>query len=108
MSLINSLKPGGKHGVPGSAKRDPIGYLVAGLNQLAQSDLIDKVKLRKPAEQAVFTVTRSGFKTMTNASRTFAQGRQQGQARRPRGDRPAEGRLRPHARPRTSRCSSTW
>ena len=73
MSLINSLKPGGKHGVPGSAKRDPIGYLVAGLNRLAQSDLIDKVKLRKPAEQAVFTVTRGGFKTMTNASRTFAR-----------------------------------
>ncbi len=73
MSLINSLKPGGKHGVPGTAKRDPIGYLVAGLNRLAQSDLIDKVKLRKPTEQAVFTVTRGGFKTMTNASRTFAK-----------------------------------
>ncbi len=73
MSLTNSFKPGGKHGVPGSAKRDPIGYLVAGLNKLAQSDLIDKVKLRRPAEQAVFTVTRSGFKTMTNASRAFAR-----------------------------------
>jgi len=78
MSLINSLRPGGKHGVPGSAKRDPIGYLVAGLNRLAQSDLIDRVKLRKPAEQAVFTVTRSGFRTMTNANRTFARAGKKG------------------------------
>lgn len=73
MSLINSLKPGGKHGVPSSESRDPIGFLVAGLNKLAQSDLIDTLRLRKPAEQAVFTVTRNGFKTMTTASRTFAK-----------------------------------
>ncbi|WP_309650542.1 acyl-CoA dehydrogenase family protein [Nocardioides sp.] len=73
MSLINSLKPGGKHGVPSSESRDPIGFLVAGLNKLAQSDLIDTLRLRKPTEQAVFTVTRNGFKTMTTASRTFAK-----------------------------------
>ncbi|TNM39675.1 acyl-CoA dehydrogenase [Nocardioides albidus] len=73
MSLISNLKPGGKHGVPSSESRDPIGYLVAGLNRLAQTDLLDKVRLRKPAEQAVFSVTRTGFKTMTNASRTFAK-----------------------------------
>ncbi|MDO9495997.1 MAG: acyl-CoA dehydrogenase family protein [Nocardioides sp.] len=73
MSLINNLRPGGKHGVPSGESRDPIGYLVAGLNRLAQSDLIDRVRLRKPAEQAVFSVTRSGFKTVTSASRTFAR-----------------------------------
>ncbi|MDN5744351.1 MAG: acyl-CoA dehydrogenase family protein, partial [Nocardioidaceae bacterium] len=73
MSLISNLKPGGKHGVPSSEGRDPIGYLVAGLNRLAQTDLLDKVRLRKPAEQVVFSVTRSGFKTITNASRTFAK-----------------------------------
>ncbi|MFA6575015.1 MAG: acyl-CoA dehydrogenase family protein [Nocardioides sp.] len=73
MSLINNLRPGGKHGVPSGESRDPIGYLVAGLNRLAQSDLIDRVRLRKPAEQAVFSVTRSGFKTLTSASRTFAK-----------------------------------
>ena len=53
--------------------RDPIGYLVAGLNRLAQSDLVDKARLRKPAERAVFTVTRDGFKVLTAASRTFAR-----------------------------------
>lgn len=73
MSLINHLRPGGKNGVPSGESRDPIGYLVAGLNRLAQSDLIDRVGLRKPAEQAVFNVTRSGFKTLTAASRTFAK-----------------------------------
>ncbi|WP_408899508.1 acyl-CoA dehydrogenase family protein [Nocardioides sp. R1-1] len=79
MSLISNLKPGGKHGVPSSESRDPIGYLVAGLNRLAQTDLLDKVRLRKPAEQAVFSVTRTGFKTMTNANRTFAKAGKGGQ-----------------------------
>ena len=78
MSLINNLRPGGRHGVPGSETRDPIGYLVAGLNRLAQSDLLDKVRLRKPTEQVVFSVTRSGFKTMTSASRTFARAGKRG------------------------------
>ncbi|MDP2772426.1 MAG: acyl-CoA dehydrogenase family protein [Nocardioides sp.] len=73
MSLISNLRPGGRNGVPSGESRDPIGYLVAGLNRLAQSDLIDRVRLRKPAEQAVFTVTRGGFKTLTSASRTFAK-----------------------------------
>ena len=70
---LNSLKPGGKNGVPSSASRDPIGLLVAGLSRLAQSDLIDTLRLRKPTEQVVFTVTRNGFRTMTTASRTFSR-----------------------------------
>ncbi|GEP38342.1 acyl-CoA dehydrogenase [Nocardioides psychrotolerans] len=90
MSLINSLKPGGKHGVPSSESRDPIGFLVAGLSKLAQSDLIDTLRLRKSTEQAVFTVTRNGFKTMTTASRTFARA----------GSRGVDGVRLPAARPR--------
>ncbi len=85
MSLISNLKPGGKNGVPSTESRDPIGYLVAGLNRLAQTDLLDKVRLRKPTEQAVFSVTRTGFKTITNASRTFAKAGKKGQP----GTRPA-------------------
>ncbi|MGA8256077.1 MAG: acyl-CoA dehydrogenase family protein [Nocardioides sp.] len=85
MSFMNSLKPGGRNGIASSESRDPIGILVAGLNRLAQSDLLDRVKLRKPAEQVVFSVTRTGFKTMTSASRTFAQAGKRGQA----GTRPA-------------------
>jgi hypothetical protein len=102
MALIPNLKPallrpGGRHGIPASESRDPIGYLVAGLNRIAQSDLLDRVGLRKQTEQAVFTVTRDGFKTLTAANRTFARAGSRGQA----GTRPTA------APPRTSRCSST-
>jgi len=79
MSLISNLKPGGKHGVPNNERRDPIGILVAGLSKLAQSDLIDRVGMRKQTEQVVFSVTRSGFKTITQASRTFAKAGKKGQ-----------------------------
>lgn len=71
MSLLNNLKGGGRFGVPSSESRDPIGYLVAGLNRMAQSDLLDRFGIRKQAEQTVFTVTRGGFKVATNAGRTF-------------------------------------
>jgi alkylation response protein AidB-like acyl-CoA dehydrogenase len=73
MSLLNNLKGGGRHGVPSSESRDPIGYLVAGLNRLAQSELLDRVGLRKQAEQAVFSTTSSGFRVVANASRPFTR-----------------------------------
>ncbi|HYH34834.1 MAG TPA: acyl-CoA dehydrogenase family protein [Nocardioides sp.] len=73
MALTRNLRPGGKFGLARSEARDPIGYAVAALNRVAQSELIDRVRLRKQAEQAVFTVTRSGFRTATAASRTFAR-----------------------------------
>jgi alkylation response protein AidB-like acyl-CoA dehydrogenase len=85
MSLIQSLRPGGKHGLSSKESRDPIGYAVAALSRLAQSDVLDRVGLRKQAEQAVFTTTRSGFKTITAASRTFAKAGKKGTA----GVRPA-------------------
>ncbi len=73
MSLLPHLRPRGRHGVASSEARDPIGYLVAGLGRLAQTDLLDRLGLRKQAEQAVFTVTRSGFSTVTRAGRTFSR-----------------------------------
>jgi alkylation response protein AidB-like acyl-CoA dehydrogenase len=85
MSLIHSLRPGGKHGLSSKESRDPIGYAVAALSRLARSDVLDRVGLRKQAEQAVFTTTRSGFKTITAASRTFAKAGNAGKA----GARPA-------------------
>jgi alkylation response protein AidB-like acyl-CoA dehydrogenase len=72
-SLMTRLSPGGRHGLASSEQRDPIGYAVAALNKLAQSDILDRVGLRKQAEQVVFTTTREGFKTVTAASRTFAR-----------------------------------
>lgn len=77
MSFIKNAKdavsPGGKHGLSSKETRDPIGYAVAGLNVLAQSALIDKLKLRKATEQIVFSATSSGFKAMAATSRTFAK-----------------------------------
>jgi alkylation response protein AidB-like acyl-CoA dehydrogenase len=71
--LRRGLRPGGKHGVSSRESRDPIGLAVAGLNRLAQSEVIDRLGLRRQTEQAVFTVTRSGFRGATAAGRTFAR-----------------------------------
>lgn len=90
MSLMQSLRPGGKHGLSSKESRDPIGYAVAALSRLAQSDVLDRVGLRKQTEQVVFTTTRSGFKTITAASRTFAKAGKKGQTG-----------VRPDAAPRT-------
>ena len=48
MSLTKSLKPGGRHGLSSQESRDPIGFAVAALNRVAQSDLIDRIGLRTP------------------------------------------------------------
>jgi len=75
MSLIratrSAISPGGKYGASRRETRDPIGYAVAALNAVAQSDLIDRLGLRRTTEQAVFTATRSGFKALGVAGRTF-------------------------------------
>jgi len=73
MSLTKSFKPGGRFGLASTEARDPIGLAVAALNRVAQSDLIDRIGLRKQTEQAVFTATRSGFKVATSAGRQFAK-----------------------------------
>jgi alkylation response protein AidB-like acyl-CoA dehydrogenase len=85
MSLLPNLRPGGrpvsKYGVVSSETRDPIGYLIAGLSRLAQADLLDRLKLRKQAEETVFTVTSGGFRAVTAASRQFSRrgsGKKQG------------------------------
>ena len=65
--------PGGRHGLSSAESRDPIGFAVAGLNRLARSEVIDRLGLRRQTEQAVYRVTRSGFRTATAASRRFAR-----------------------------------
>jgi alkylation response protein AidB-like acyl-CoA dehydrogenase len=69
--------------------RDAIGLAVAAVNRLAQSELLDRVGLRKQAEQAVYTTTRSGFRVATVAGRTFARA-----GRRTAGARPARAESR--------------
>jgi alkylation response protein AidB-like acyl-CoA dehydrogenase len=82
MLLHKNLRPGGRYGIARAESRDPIGYAVAAMNRLAQSDLLDRVGLRKQAEQAVFTVTRGGFRTATSAGRAFARAGKRGAAGR--------------------------
>jgi alkylation response protein AidB-like acyl-CoA dehydrogenase len=73
MLLLKNLRPGGRHGIARGETRDPIGYAVAALSRLARSDLLDRIGMRKQAEQAVFTITRGGFRTATTAGRAFAR-----------------------------------
>src|SRR5690349_6139783 len=89
MSFISSLRPGGRHGLSSRETRDPIGYAVAAVNRLAQSDLIDRVGLRRQSEQAVYATTRNGFRVATAAGRTFARA-----GRRTAGERPARAESR--------------
>ena len=67
------LSAGGKHGLSENEKRDPIGLAVAALNRFAQSDLIDRLGLRKTSEQTVYRVTSAGFRTAGAAGRVFAR-----------------------------------
>ncbi|MDT9592265.1 acyl-CoA dehydrogenase family protein [Nocardioides zeae] len=90
MSVTKRLAPGGRNGVARKESRDPIGYAVAALNVVAQSDLIDRLGLRKRAEQVVFTSTRTGFAALTRAGRTFT----------PRGAKGAPGVRVPSTDPR--------
>ena len=80
MALLDSLRPGGRHGVAAGESRDPLGYAVAAMNRLAQSDLIDRLGIRKQTEQAVFTVTRRGFRTVTTTARAFARAGRRGRS----------------------------
>jgi alkylation response protein AidB-like acyl-CoA dehydrogenase len=61
------------------------------LSRLAQSDLLDRVGLRRHAERAVFTVTRGGFRTATTAGRAFARTGRRGRGGQRAADAPARG-----------------
>jgi alkylation response protein AidB-like acyl-CoA dehydrogenase len=80
----NAISPGGRNGLASSERRDPVGLLVAALNKLAQTDLVDRLGIRRSTEQTVFRVTSAGFRTIGATSRAFARaGRQGGGARVP-------------------------
>ncbi|HET9840885.1 MAG TPA: acyl-CoA dehydrogenase family protein [Nocardioides sp.] len=78
MLLLKNLRPGGRHGIAEGESRDAIGYAVAAINRIARSDLLDRWGLRKQAEQAVFTITRGGFRTATTAGRVFGRAGRRG------------------------------
>lgn len=72
-TVKNPLDSGGQHGLSKDQRRDPLGLLVFGVGKVASSELLDKLGLRKRAEDTVFTVTSAGFKTITAAGRTFSR-----------------------------------
>ncbi|HEU5252133.1 MAG TPA: acyl-CoA dehydrogenase family protein [Solirubrobacterales bacterium] len=54
----------------GVAERS-MGYGLRALNRLAGSDLLDRIRLRKQVEKALFQGTKNGFKGATAAGRAF-------------------------------------
>ena len=52
--------------------RDAMGVGLAALNRLAGVAVIDKLKLRKPIERAVYEGSKAGFRGVGVANRTFA------------------------------------
>ncbi len=59
------------HGPTVRRARDAMGFGLAILNRLARLKAIDALGLRKPTERVVFEATKTGFKTIGAASRTF-------------------------------------
>ena len=63
-----------------------MGVGLRALNWLAGSDLLDRIRLRKGVERALFQGTKGGFRTATAAGRTFKAAQQLGKpARQARG-----------------------
>jgi alkylation response protein AidB-like acyl-CoA dehydrogenase len=68
----------------GVAERS-MGIGLRALNWLAGSDLLDRIRIRKGVERALFQGTKGGFRTATVAGRTFKAAQQLGKpARQPR------------------------
>ncbi len=63
--------------------RDAMGVGLAALNRLAGVAVIDKLKLRKPIERAVFEGSKAGFRGVGVANRTFAAVQKRNQPERP-------------------------
>jgi alkylation response protein AidB-like acyl-CoA dehydrogenase len=62
-----------------------MGIGLRGLNWLAGSDLLDRIRIRKGVERALFQGTKGGFRTATAAGRTFSAAQKLGKpARQPR------------------------
>ncbi len=63
-----------------------MGFGLKALNRLAGSDMLDKLKIRKPVERVVYRSTKGGFRTATAAGRTFKAAQKLGKpARQPKG-----------------------
>jgi len=73
----------------GMAERS-MGFGLRALNRLAGSDLLDRIRLRKGLERALFQGTKNGFRTATAAGRTFKAAQKLGKPARQKKGRPAD------------------
>ncbi|HEY8302231.1 MAG TPA: acyl-CoA dehydrogenase family protein [Jatrophihabitans sp.] len=62
-----------------------MGAGLAALTKLAQTSVLDRLNARKPAERAVYEASRTGFRAVGAASRTFAKVPGRGKPARPSG-----------------------
>ena len=69
--------------------RNPMGLSLAALNKVAGSRVLDRLRLRKPAERVIFRGARTGFRTVGAVTRTFSAAQRRRAPQRPR---PAEPR----------------
>ena len=78
-----------------------MGFGLKALNRLAGSNLLDRIRIRKQVERALFRTTKNGFRTATAAGRTFKAAQQLGKpARQAKGQ--VDGPLRRHPRRRAA------
>ncbi len=61
-----------------------MGFGLRQLNRLAGSDLLDRIRIRKQVERALFQGTKNGFRSATAAGRTFKAAQQLGKPARQR------------------------
>jgi alkylation response protein AidB-like acyl-CoA dehydrogenase len=66
---------------PSVAERG-MGFGLRQLNRLAGSDLLDRIRIRKQVERALFQGTKNGFRSATAAGRTFKAAQQLGKPAR--------------------------
>ncbi len=66
---------------PSVAERG-MGFGLRALNRLAGSDLLDRIRIRKQVERALFEGTKNGFRSATAAGRTFKAAQQLGKPAR--------------------------
>jgi alkylation response protein AidB-like acyl-CoA dehydrogenase len=66
---------------PSVAERG-MGFGLRALNRLAGSDLLDRIRIRKQVERALFQGTKGGFRSATAAGRTFKAAQQLGKPAR--------------------------
>ncbi|HSK49869.1 MAG TPA: acyl-CoA dehydrogenase family protein [Solirubrobacterales bacterium] len=59
-----------------------MGFGLRTLNRLAGSDLLDRIRIRKQVERALFQTTKNGFRSATVAGRTFKAAQQLGKPAR--------------------------